>query len=282
MKGLWGALGYLLLNQKYHEECWELAAGRRSFEELGDLRAKLMGDGIPLSRYEIMVLQEMITRTRFDDFSGPVLDVDDPTTDEKFVAVRRLWPSGGTKTVTAHDFQMCSAVGLAAVDTRFRDVLIEASDPYDELAGTRRVRDLLENRPTEWPVFGLSNEGQLRELHRFFAAMKDMVLNPLEAFHEMTWIQPRFEPCPLGVSFDPNARYGHLSHSAYERLRWDPAGPGVWGNLLGEMKQVGLLIQGSPTSLPGGLRALPAAREAFAAFPLPNSPVLELLPMAVH
>src|SRR6185295_3029131 len=138
----------------------------------------------------------MMTRTRFDDFSGPVVEVEDAASDEKFIAVRRCWPSGGLEATSAHDFQMCAAVGLAAVDTRFRDVLIEASDD-DDFTGMRRIRELLENRPTEWPVFGLSNEGQLRSLNRFFAVMKDMVLNPLEAFHEMTWIQPRFEPCPL-------------------------------------------------------------------------------------
>ena len=248
MKEFWSVLGRVATRPDLHSDLLTLALRGTTYEKLGDFCAYLWRLGYGLGRWEIMTLQLVLTETH-EDPTGPtrkILRVED---DEIIQKLQRIWNVDLQLPAPEDDeFSLLAVIGLTLIDTAYRKALFAACDP----SGTdlTRLKGVVSDDPTRGPIFTVRDE-QMISLNRFLVAERAQTTSDLEVFHTFKWVQPARNSCPVGFTFrsltSPSDTFeGTYAHVSWPRLLALSLKGGPEKDLLGRLKDAGVVIEGEP------------------------------------
>jgi len=200
MRDLWAVFGRICLDVDFHHQVFSRANNSATFEQLADLETFLrITNNLCLGRWDIMEINRCVT----ENFGGPTrMPVTAAEDDQEVIPVRfqlaaaRPLPFPGNQS-------FCTAVGLTAVDRRFRDMVLTMatggaapSEVVAELSRSTEIHPIIPLTPVE------------------AAALLAVIRTKepqLAAFHQAKWIVPDQIACTVGYSPDPATPYLHVS-----------------------------------------------------------------------
>jgi hypothetical protein len=195
MIDFWATLGWACAYQKLHEEIFDLTNPTKSFQDLDQLSAALVGHNLRLSRWEVMSLNRIFSQ-EWDPTNQRKVYYRKPTDDETLIGMRNAWPA-----YQEYSMECYAAFGLACIDKQFRDAMHDTCKKYpDKLKGF-----LTTGSPISPPFHPESTE---------FKVLKDVMLGngdqmhyEMDYFETTRWVQPTvhaiFGGCDAGYSRKP-------------------------------------------------------------------------------
>jgi hypothetical protein len=229
MIDFWATLGWACAYQDLHEEIFSLTDPTKSFQDLDQLSATLVGYGLRLSRWEVMSLNRIFSQ-RWDPDTQRKVYFRKAADDETLIGMRNAWngyqsatssrpakaakksrsrqssstrPGApqGAAVRTEYSVECYAVFGLACIDTQFRDAMHDTCKKYpDKLKGF-----LTTGSPISPPFHPESTE---------FKVLKDVMLGngdqmhyEMDYFETTRWVQPTvhaiFGGCDAGYSRKP-------------------------------------------------------------------------------
>jgi hypothetical protein len=202
MRDLWAVFGRICLDVDFHHQVFSRADNNAAFEQLGDLETFLrITNNLCLGRWEIMEINRCVT----ENFGGPTrMPVAAAEEDPEVIPVRFQLSAAGPLPFPGNQ-SFCTAVGLTAVDMRFRAMVLTMATggaaPSDLVAELSRSTEI-------HPILPLT-AGEAAALLAVIRTKEPQIA----AFQQAKWIVPDKIACTVGYSPDPDAPYLHASQA---------------------------------------------------------------------